>query len=110
MATWLAFATLTLCLLQPTIGLDDQILTTETGLRFELIAGWFTEAKVRFELDTEPARERERRDVRYISPPLGFIEDRDHGEPATPADNAERGERMYRRQQLQTIIDLRNIS
>ena len=45
---------------------DVQILTTETGLRFELIAGWFTEAKVRFELDTEPALDRERRDIKYI--------------------------------------------
>ena len=45
---------------------DVQILTTETGLRFELIAGWFTEAKVRFELDTEPAPGKERRNTKYI--------------------------------------------
>ena len=45
---------------------DVQLLTTETGLRFNLIEGWFTEVKVRYELDTEPARDKARENTKYI--------------------------------------------
>jgi hypothetical protein len=45
---------------------DSQILTTETGFRFDIMKGWFTEAKVRWELDTEPARGKERSNWDYI--------------------------------------------
>jgi hypothetical protein len=45
---------------------DIQLLLTETGLRVDLVRGWFTEAKVRWELDTEPASGKERDNVDYI--------------------------------------------
>lgn len=50
----------------------------------------------------------DRPDTQYVSPPLGVIEDRDHGEPVTPgADDLL--QRRYRRWRLETLIDLRNI-
>jgi hypothetical protein len=45
---------------------DIQLLITETGLRIDLVKGWFTEAKVRWELDTEPASGKERDNADYI--------------------------------------------
>jgi putative salt-induced outer membrane protein YdiY len=45
---------------------DIQLLTTETGLHIDLMAGWFTEAKVRWELDTEVAEGKERSNAKYI--------------------------------------------
>jgi hypothetical protein len=45
---------------------DIQLLTTETGLRIDLVKGWFTEAKLRWELDTETASGKERVNTDYI--------------------------------------------
>jgi hypothetical protein len=45
---------------------DIQLLTTETGLRIDLVKGWFTEAKLRWELDAEPASGKERVNTDYI--------------------------------------------
>jgi hypothetical protein len=45
---------------------DIQLLTTDTGLRLDLARGWFTQAKVRWEIDTEPAAGKERDNVDYI--------------------------------------------
>jgi len=45
---------------------DSQLLATETGLRIDLVRGWFTEAKVHWELDTEPASGKERQNTDFI--------------------------------------------
>ena len=45
---------------------DLQLLTTETGLRIDLTKGWFAEAKLRWELNTEPASGKARRKAEYI--------------------------------------------
>ena len=45
---------------------DLQLFTTETGLRIDLTKGWFAEAKLRWELDSEPASGTARRDAEYI--------------------------------------------
>ncbi len=45
---------------------DVQLLNTETGLRFDIVKGWFIETKVRWELDTEPADDKERVNAKYI--------------------------------------------
>ncbi len=45
---------------------DKQLLISETGLRVDLVKGWFGEAKLLWELDTEPARGKERQNVDYI--------------------------------------------
>jgi hypothetical protein len=45
---------------------DIQLLRTETGLRFDIVKGWFAEAKVRWELDTEPSSGKERTNADYI--------------------------------------------
>lgn len=45
---------------------DKQLLITETGLRVQLLKGWFGEAKLHWELDTEPASGRERQNLDYI--------------------------------------------
>ena len=45
---------------------DVQLLNTETGLRFDIVKGWFLETKMRWELDTEPATGKERVNAKYI--------------------------------------------
>jgi len=51
----------------------------------------------------------DRVDPKYVSPAITAIEDRDYSEPTVPgaADTIERG---YRRRQLQTVVDLRNLT
>jgi putative salt-induced outer membrane protein YdiY len=45
---------------------DLQLLTTETGLRIDLTKDWFAEAKLVWELDTEPSAGKERQNVNYV--------------------------------------------
>ncbi len=45
---------------------DKQLLITETGLRVDLVKGWFGEAKMHWELDTDPASGKERQNLDYI--------------------------------------------
>lgn len=49
-------------------------------------------------------------DPGYIAPPITAIEDHPYGETAAPADDAERISRAYRRRQIQTVVDMRNLS
>ncbi len=51
----------------------------------------------------------DQRDVKYVAPPLTFIEDREYNEPDTPADKAQLADRRYRRRQVQSVIDFRNL-
>lgn len=51
----------------------------------------------------------DQRDVKYVSPPITSIEDRDYSEPDTPADNAQLAERRYYRRQVESTIDFRNL-
>ncbi len=51
----------------------------------------------------------DRPDPGYQSERLEMIEDRDYSETATPGDDDERFERSFRRRQMQTTIDLRNL-
>jgi type II secretory pathway pseudopilin PulG len=51
----------------------------------------------------------DRRQVSYISNAVTRIEDRDYNEPEMPADDAETNARSYRRQLIQSVIDLRNL-
>ena len=51
----------------------------------------------------------DRRDVKYVSEPLDFIEDRIYDEPVTPTSNEELAERQYRRRQVRSVIDFRNL-
>lgn len=51
-----------------------------------------------------------RLDPSYVSPPLVAIEDRRYDEPATPTSRQDRFDRSYRRRQLQTVVDLRNLT
>ena len=51
----------------------------------------------------------DRQDFDYVSEPITAIEDHSYNEPATPATNTERTSRRYRRQLLESIVDLRNI-
>ena len=51
----------------------------------------------------------DQRDVKYVSPPLTLIEDREYNEPDTPADNAQLADRRYRRRQIRSVIDFRNL-
>lgn len=52
----------------------------------------------------------DRPDLDFVSEPLDVIEDRDWSEPAVPAGDLARRERMHRRRLMQTTIDLRNLS
>lgn len=51
----------------------------------------------------------DRPDFKYVSPPIDQIEDHDLSEPVTPVSLADLQRRRYRRWQLQTVVDLRNI-
>lgn len=51
----------------------------------------------------------DRVDPKYISPAITAIEDRDYSEPTTPA-SADVIDRGYRRRQLRTVVDLRNLT
>jgi hypothetical protein len=51
----------------------------------------------------------DRRQVSYTSDAVTRIEDHDYNEPETPADDAQINERSYRRQLIQSVIDLRNL-
>jgi hypothetical protein len=51
----------------------------------------------------------DQRDVKYVSPPIDAIEDHVYDEPDTPADNAELADRRYRRRQVQSVVDFRNL-
>lgn len=51
----------------------------------------------------------DRIDPRYVSPAIDAIEDRVYNEPEVPAQD-DRLARSYRRRQLQTVVDLRNLS
>lgn len=51
----------------------------------------------------------ERPDWQYVAEPIAAIEDRLYNEPAAPADETERQERMFRRRVLGTIVDMRNL-
>ena len=50
----------------------------------------------------------DRRDPKYRAPDLTLLEDKDYG--AASYDYNARAERMFRRQLLQTLVDLRNLS
>lgn len=52
----------------------------------------------------------DRLDPRYVSPAIAAIEDRVYDEPASPATEDEILDRSYRRRQLSTVVDLRNLS
>ncbi|HSL83575.1 MAG TPA: PilW family protein [Thermoanaerobaculia bacterium] len=52
----------------------------------------------------------DRLDPRYVSPAIDAIEDRVYNEPETPAVGDETLARSYRRRQLTTVVDLRNLS
>jgi type II secretory pathway pseudopilin PulG len=52
----------------------------------------------------------DRLDPRYVSPAIVAIEDRVYNEPTTPATEDEILARSYRRRQLRTVVDLRNLS
>lgn len=52
----------------------------------------------------------DRLDPRYVSPPIQAIEDHDYGETETPLTGDETLARSYRRRQLRTVVDLRNLS
>ena len=53
----------------------------------------------------------DRLDPRYVSPPIAVIEDRVYDEPENPpAMTDEYLARSYRRRQLTTVVDLRNLS
>ena len=51
----------------------------------------------------------DRPDPGYQSERLELIEDRDYSETAIPADGDQRYERSFRRRQMQTTVDLRNL-
>lgn len=51
----------------------------------------------------------DQRDVKYVSPPIDAIEDHVYDEPDTPADNAQLADRRYRRRQVQSVVDFRNL-
>lgn len=51
----------------------------------------------------------DRRDVKYVSDALDFIEDRIYNEPDVPTDNDHLAERRYRRRQVRSMIDFRNL-
>jgi hypothetical protein len=46
--------------------LDVMLVYTETGLRAELSKRWFAEGKIRWDYNSEPAEDRDRRDLDYI--------------------------------------------
>jgi len=50
-----------------------------------------------------------RADRQYISPAIASIENREYNEDAVPALGADIVERRYRRRQLQSVVDLRNL-
>ncbi|MCP4202631.1 MAG: hypothetical protein GY769_11935 [bacterium] len=51
----------------------------------------------------------DQRDMKYVAPPITSIEDRIYNEPDTPADKAQLSDRRYRRRQVQSVIDFRNL-
>lgn len=51
----------------------------------------------------------DQRDIKYVAPPIDAIEDHDYDEPDTPADSAQLAERRYRRRQVQSVVDFRNL-
>lgn len=51
----------------------------------------------------------DQRDVKYVSSALASIEDRIYNEPDVPADKTQLAERRYRRRQVQSVVDFRNL-
>ncbi len=100
----------------PVSSIDDWIFNTEADDETNpaLVTTWNTlpggEPTRLFYLRLTTVARTGRRDPAYVSPPMGLVEDHDYEEAAAPADNMERGQRMYRRQLMQTIVDLRNVS
>ncbi len=100
----------------PVSSTDDWVFNTadDDETNPALVTSWNTlpsgQATRLFYLRLTTVARTGRRDVGYVSPPMGLVEDHDYGEADTPADNEARGQRMYRRQLMQTIVDLRNIS
>ncbi len=100
----------------PPTSTDDWIFNVEADDEDNpaLVATWNTlpggEPTRLFYLRLTTVARTGRRDTAYVSPPMGLVEDHDYEEAAEPADPFERGQRMYRRQLMQTIVDLRNVS
>ncbi len=100
----------------PPNSTDDWIFNTEADdeENVALVTTWNTLASGDptrlFYLRLTTVARTGRRDTAYVAPPMGLVEDHDYEEAAEPADNVERGQRMYRRQLMQTIVDLRNVS
>lgn len=51
----------------------------------------------------------DRPDQRYRDDPIQAIEDHDYSEPTVPADATQMFDRQFRRRQVQTIVDMRNL-
>lgn len=51
----------------------------------------------------------DQRDLKYVSEAIDVIEDHLYSEPDTPADSAQLQDRRYRRRQVQSIVDFRNL-
>lgn len=51
----------------------------------------------------------DQRDLKYVSPPIAEIEDREYDEPPMPTNNAELADRRYRRRQIRSMVDFRNL-
>jgi hypothetical protein len=76
-------------------------------------AGWNgTEADPRrlYYVRITTAARTDRRDPKYQAPPLTVLEDKSYGDYMSHWNFNGFAERQYRRQVLQTVVDLRNIS
>lgn len=71
-------------------------------------ASWNDPARPLYYLRITTLARTDRLDPKYVSPAIDAIEDRAYDEPDVPAQD-ERLDRSYRRRQLQTVVDLRNL-
>ncbi len=91
-------------------GTGDDWLLNAPGEQDEDPALWNGADRPLYYLRITTLARTDRLDPKYVSPPIQAIEDHEYGEAVHPTTDAERLARSYRRRQLQTVLDLRNLS
>lgn len=92
-------------------GEDDEWLFNHEGDAVGNTALWNSPASPLYYLRITTLARTDRLDPRYVSPAIQAIEDHAYDEPENPAVHSDDYlARSYRRRQLRTVVDLRNLS
>jgi len=88
----------------------DEWLFNHEGDDVDNTGLWNSPASPLYYLRITTLARTDRLDPKYVSPAIAIIEDRIYDEPENPAAGDETLARSYRRRQLTTVVDLRNLS